>query len=307
MTSASAPTARQRTTPGQLHPENPDVVDATYERWRPTLRCLCDPRLATVLPVPDTDGDHPLPIGALWEITVAAKLVGLLADRLLTGHSDELTGPMREFLTSTLRAARHRTRVHRHHAAAAAAALQGRGIPVAVLNGLAYDAALYDSRGTRHLTDIDLLVPSHTTSAANQVLLGLGYTRLERPGICYRLRTADLLAPTISIDVTSQLGHTSDPDTIHNALHRTTTDPHEPGQPLPVLTAADALQHTFGRVAARPRWRGLSDALRLVLATPEQSACQYEELLAPARAGWHLLHKHWPDLPTTRPADGPAT
>ncbi|GAA4256606.1 nucleotidyltransferase family protein [Dactylosporangium darangshiense] len=299
MSPATTATTRQGK---DRHPENPDCIERTHDRWRPTLRTLCDPRQHSL---PQPHRDDATSFGALLEAAITAKLVGLLADRLLneTGTT-RMSPPMREFLTSTLRGTQHRTREHRRHASQATSALAEHGIPVAVLNGLAYDAALYGSRGTRQLTDIDLLVPADTVNDAITVLTKLGYTRLERPGASCRLPTADAVAPTITVDLTTTLGHTTDPAAVRQALDQPVIDGHDMSSPLPVLSQHDALLHTLARTAARPRWRGLADALHLALAGAVVSRSGPRSTIpAAADAGWNLLRTHWPDLPATPRAE----
>ncbi|WP_073227170.1 nucleotidyltransferase family protein [Streptomyces sp. NBRC 110465] len=255
------------------------------------LRWLCDPR-------PDIRPSAlaSLPLGAVLEAAIDAKLVCLLAHRLLGGPADaSLSRPMRSVLGQIGRANTLHNRLHRGEAVRIVRALTGRDVPVAVLNGLAYDTALYPPGGLRQFTDIDLLVDAADRDAALDVLAELGFTQPGRGAHTRRRTTGDALTPTVSIDITTGLGHTADPADVRAALARTQAEG-DGGEALPVLARADALAHALARLAARPRWSGLADAARLALAAPGSSREAVAAVSEPLRAGWAVLHSHLPDL-----------
>ncbi|MFE1190029.1 nucleotidyltransferase family protein [[Kitasatospora] papulosa] len=255
------------------------------------LRWLCDPR-------PDIRPSAPasVPLGAVLEAAIDAKLVCLLAHRLLGGPADAgLSRPMRSVLGQIVRANALHNRLHRGEAVRIVRALTGGGVRVAVLNGLAYDTALYPPGGLRQFTDIDLLVDAADRDAALEVLAELGFTQPGRGAHTRRRSTGDALTPTVSIDITTGLGHTAAPTDVRAALARTEAEG-DGGEALPVLARADALAHALARLAARPRWSGLADAVRLALATPGSSREAVAAVSEPLRAGWAVLHSHLSDL-----------
>ncbi|MGW2652117.1 nucleotidyltransferase family protein [Streptomyces sp. NPDC001478] len=259
------------------------------------LRWLCDPRPGTSPSAPAS-----LPLGAVLEAAIDAKLVCLLAHRLLGGPPDAgLSRPMRSSLGQIVRANTMHNRLHRGEAVRIVRALTGRDVPVAVLNGLAYDTALYPPGGLRQFTDIDLLVDAADRDAALDLLAELGFTQPGRGAHTRRRTTGDALTPTVSIDITTGLGHTADPADVRAALARTQAE--GGGEALPVLARADALAHALARLAARPRWSGLADAARLALAAPDSAREAVAAVPEPLRAGWAVLHSHLPDLVTGPP------
>lgn len=256
------------------------------------LRWLCDPRPDIVL-----SGMDLAPLGAVLEAAIDAKLVCLLADRLLGGHPDAgLSRPMRSVLGQIVRANTLHNRLHRGEAARIVRALAGRAVPVAVLNGLAYDTVLYPPGGLRQFTDIDLLVGADDLDTALDVLAELGFTEPGRGAHTRRRSTGDALTPTVSVDITSGLGHTAEPADVRAALARTEAEGGVGGgEVLPVLARVDALLHALARLAARPRWSGLADAARLALATPDLSPRVGAPPPEAARAGWAVLRTHLPE------------
>ncbi|MDX3097094.1 nucleotidyltransferase family protein [Streptomyces sp. ME19-03-3] len=257
------------------------------------LRWLCDPR-------PDIRPSAPasVPLGAVLEAAIDAKLVCLLAHRLRGGLAGAgLSRPMRSVLGQIVRANTLHNRLHCGEAVRIVRVLTGRGVSVAVLNGLAYDTALYPPGGLRQFTDIDLLVDAADRGAALDVLAGLGFTQPGRSAYTRRRSTGDALTPTVSVDITTGLGHTADPADVRAALARTeAAGDGGGGEALPVLARADALAHALARLAARPRWSGLADAARLALAAPDSSREAVAAVPEPLRAGWAVLHSHLPDL-----------
>ncbi|MEU8350565.1 nucleotidyltransferase family protein [Streptomyces sp. NPDC048845] len=257
------------------------------------LRRLCDPR-----PEIRPSASASVPLGAVLEAAIDAKLVCLLAHRLLGGPPDaSLSRPMRSVLGQIVRANTLHNRLHRGEAVRIVRTLTGRGVPAAVLNGLAYDTALYPPGGLRQFTDIDLLVGAADQDTALDVLAELGFTEQGRSPHTRRRTTGDALMPTVSADITTHLGHTADPAEVRAALARTETahGPDADGK-LPVLARADALRHTLARLATRPRWSTLADAARLALAAPDSSREAVAAVPEPLRAGWAELHSHLPDL-----------
>ncbi|MEV7957470.1 nucleotidyltransferase family protein [Streptomyces sp. NPDC088141] len=263
------------------------------------LRWLCDPRPDIVPSALDF-----APLGAVLEAAIDAKLVCLLADRLLNGRPDaSLSRPMRSVLGQIVRANALHNRLHRGEAVRIVRALAGRDVPVAVLNGLAYDTALYPPGGLRQFTDIDLLVGAADRDTALEVLAELGFTEPGRGAHTRRRSTGDALTPVISVDITSGLGHTADPADVQAALARTEAEGGvDGGEELPVLARADALLHALARLAARPRWSGLVDAARLALAAPDLSPGAGAPLPETARASGAVLRTHLPDLFTSTSA-----
>ncbi|MGW4200924.1 nucleotidyltransferase family protein [Streptomyces sp. NPDC004726] len=258
------------------------------------LRWLCDPRPEAV--APPVRGLSPL--GAVLEAAIDAKLVCVLADRLLHGRPDaELSRAMRSFLARLLRANAEHTRLHRGEAVRIVEELTRQGVAVAVLNGLAYDTELYPPGGIRQFTDIDLLVGPDDLEVALGVLAGLGFSERGRGAHTRRRLTGDALTPAISVDIATSLGHTAALADVRAALARAhTADAPEAGERLPVLVRADALMHALARLAARPRWTGVADAARLTLTAGEAT------LPDPAYTGRAVLRTYLPDLPLSPPA-----
>ncbi|WP_424862954.1 nucleotidyltransferase family protein [Streptomyces sp. MMS24-I29] len=261
------------------------------------LRWLCDPR-----PDNDTSAPASVPLGAMLEAAIDAKLVCLLAHRLLAGHPDAgLSRPMRSVLGQIVRANALHNRLHRGEAARIVRALTGRGVPAAVLNGLAYDTVLYPPGGLRQFTDIDLLVGADDLDMALETLAELGFTEPGRGAHTRRRSTGDALTPTVSVDIATGLGHTADPADVQAALAGTEAEDGvdgdgDGGEALPVLARADALAHALARLAARPRWSGLADAARLALAAPDLSPGSGAPLPETCRAGWAVLRAHLPEV-----------
>lgn len=257
------------------------------------LRWLCDPRPATAPAELD-----PAALGAVLQAAIDAKLVCLLADRLLHDRvEDGLSRAMRSFLGQIVRATTLHHRLHHTEAVRIVQALARRDVSVAVLNGLAYDTGLYSPGGLRQFTDIDLLVGAADQNTALDVLAELGFRKQGRGPYTRRRATGDALTPTVSVDITTRLGHTADPTEVRAALAQTETA-HGPntGGKLPALARADALRHTLARLATRPRWSTLADAARLALAAPQASDKAVAAVPEPLRAGWEVLHSHLPDL-----------
>ncbi|MFI6287635.1 nucleotidyltransferase family protein [Streptomyces sp. NPDC051018] len=267
------------------------------------LRWLCDPR-----PVAAPAELDSAALGAALQAAIDAKLVCLLADHLLHNRADaDLSRAMCSVLGQIVRANALHNRLHYGEAVRIVEVLARRDVPVAVLNGLAY-TNLYPPGRLRQFTDIDLLVGAADLDTALDVLAELGFTDQGRGAHTRRRATGDALTPTVSVDITTSLGHTADPAGVRAALARTeTSDGPDAGEQLPVLARADALWHTLARLAARSRWSGLADAARLALADPALSREVGAEVPELVRAGWAVLHTHLPDLIPGPPVagDGP--
>ncbi|MFF8992478.1 nucleotidyltransferase family protein [Streptomyces sp. NPDC014983] len=257
------------------------------------LRWLCDPRPAAAPAELD-----PAALGAVLQAAIDAKLVCLLAGRLLHDRAGAgLSRAMRSFFGQIVRATTLHHRLHHTEAVRIVQMLAHRDVSIAVLNGLAYDTGLYPPGGLRQFTDIDLLVGGADLGTALEVLAELGFREQGRGPHTRRRVTGDALTPAVSVDITAHLGHTSDPAEVRAALARTeTAEGPNAGGKLPVLARADALRHTLARLAARPRWSTLADAARLALAAPQPSDEVVAAVPEPVRAGWAVLHSHLPDL-----------
>ena len=250
-----------------------------------------------------------MPFGVLIEQAITAKLTCLLADWLTRdGHAERLPRTMRDFLQTQLRAGRHRWRLHHRETARVIAALGDQGIPAAALNGIAAASLLYDGRGTRQCTDADILIPPGATGAATRILAGLGYAPAGEAG-ALRRDLGDPVVPGLTVDLTSRLAHAGSTATAA-ALARRVPAPAWPDapEPLPVLARGDAFAHTLARLASRPRWPGLADALRYALTsdTATPPAASTPPLSPAAAAGWDLVLRCWPELPARPTVAGPA-
>ncbi|MFI9630088.1 nucleotidyltransferase family protein [Streptomyces sp. NPDC052042] len=178
------------------------------------LRWLCDPRLAAASAEPDSGA-----LGAVLQTAIDAKLICLLADRLLHDRAAAvLSRAMQSVLGQIMRANALYNRLHHTEAVRIVHTLAGRGVPVAVLNGLVYDTGLYPPGGLRQFTDIDLLVGAADLDMALVLLVELGFIEQGR-----RPATGDALTPTVSVDITTIVGHTTDPADLLAVLARTLT------------------------------------------------------------------------------------
>lgn len=281
-------------------PEPPEAVSAV-------LRWLCDPRPETAC----TPVEGLTPLSGVLEGAIEAKLICLLADRLLYRCFDvEISRAMHSFLAQLLRTNARHADIHRGEAVRIVEALSDQGVPAAVLNGLAYDPELYRPGGIRQFTDIDLLVEPADRDTALGMLMDLGFSEHGRRAHTRRRPTGDTMTRFISVDITTSLCHTADPADIRRALadaHHATSA--AAGEELPVLIRADALRHALARLVARPRWVGLADAARLTLACQGTPAAAEAGMPEPARTGWRMLRTYLPDLPLSPPAtpeSGPA-
>jgi hypothetical protein len=266
--------------------------------WPPAcqaLRAACDPRDTS-----PPSGAQPL--GMLLEHAITARLTCLLADWLdRGGHAARLARPVQQFLRDQLRLNVHRWGLHHREAARVIAALQAEDIPAAAINGIACASLLYDGRGTRQSSDVDILIPASVEGTATQVLAGLGYTPAGRPAT-FRRDLADPVVPDLYVDLTSRLAHAGDPAAVTAALGRRVLAPshaHAP-EPLPVLARDDGFLHALVRVSSRRRWPGLADALRYALDAGVRPAAP--DAIPPAAAtGWDLVRRCWPELPAQPP------
>ena len=251
-----------------------------------------------------------MPFGVLIEQAITTRMTCMLADWLTRdGHAERLPRTMRDFLHTQLRAGRHRWRVHHREAARVIAALGEQGIPAAAVNGIASASLLYGGRGTRQYTDADILIPPGATGSAPQILASLGYVPAGQSG-ALRRDLGDPVVPGLTVDLTSRLAHAGSTATAAALARRVPALawPDAP-EPLPVLARGDAFAHTLARLASRPRWPGLADALRYALdgapATPP--AASTPPASPAAAAGWDLVLRCWPELPARPPLAGPAS
>ena len=249
-----------------------------------------------------------MPFGVLIEQAIAARLTCLLADWLTRdGHAARLPRTMRDFLQTQLRAGRHRWRLHHRETARVVAALGEQGIPAAAVNGIASASLLYDGRGTRQYTDADILIPPGATGSATQILASLGYAPAGKGG-ALRRNLGDPVVPGLTVDLTTRLAH-ADGTATAAALDRRVPAPAWPDapEPLPVLARSDAFAHTLARLAARPRWPGLADALRYALADGPMTplAASTPPVFPAVAAGWDLVLRCWPELPARPPLETP--
>jgi hypothetical protein len=264
------------------------------------LRSACDPRSTG----PGPGDAATVPFGVLIEQAITAKLTCMLADWLTRDdHAARLPRTMRDFLHTQLRAGRHRWRVHHRETARVIAALDACGIPAAAINGIASASLLYDGRGTRQYTDADILIPPGTTDAAMRILAGLGYAPSGGTG-ALRRDLGDPVVPGLTVDLTSRLAHADGPAMAAAALARRVPAPScaDAPEPLPVLARIDGFAHTLARLASRPRWPGLADALRYALTSdPVPPPASAPPLPPAAAAGWELVLRCWPELPARPP------
>jgi Uncharacterised nucleotidyltransferase len=261
------------------------------------LRTLCDPRREAADAIRQLDAWPPQQIGDLLQLVIENKQVCLLADQLACSGLDQHLSPaMRRFLASTLRANQYKTAVHRAEAVRITGTLADRGVTAAVLNGLATETWLYGGRGTRQFSDIDLLVSADALTVTREILAGLGYSEAGRSASSCGRITRDSLVPRISVDLTSTLAHSPAPEAARQSLSRTSLRLVPGHGPLPVLADRDALLHALGRVAARPRWTTLADALRCSCAVALHTAIGGDAVPGLAYAGWSRLREMWPEL-----------
>jgi hypothetical protein len=267
------------------------------------LRSACDPRSAG----PGSPDAVTAPFGVLIEQAITARLTCLLADWLTRdGHAAQLSRTMQDFLHTQLRAGRYRWRLHHRETARLIAALDNRGIPAAAINGIATASLFYDGRGTRQYTDADILIPPGTTGTAMRILTSLGYTPAGEAG-ALRRDLSDPVVPSLIVDLTSRLAH-ADSTAAASALARRVPAPYwaDVPEPLPVLARSDGFAHTLARLASRPRWPGLADALRYALTGDDTSLTASPPSLPPAAAaGWELVLRCWPELPARPSLAGP--
>jgi len=265
------------------------------------LRAACDPRDSALDWLPASDV---LPLGGLVEYAIVSKLTCLLADCLhRCGHTASLARPMRQFLSAQLRLNAYRWQLHHREAARVLAALDDRGIPAAAINGIAHASVLYDGRGTRQSSDVDILIPAGAAETAARILTGLGYTPADRRPTARRRDLGDPVVPGLTLDLTSRLAHTSDPADIASALARRVPAPSHPltPDPLPILARDDGFLHALARVWSRRRWPGLADALRYALDGTSRPATAEVAIPSPSAWGWELVRDCWPELPPRPP------
>lgn len=264
------------------------------------LKALCWETPAHAAPIAEAAASA---LGALLEATVLSKTTGLLAAHTSTQTEPTPCATVARFLASILRAHHYKTTIYRAHALTVTHALTAADIPVAVLNGLAVETALYAGTGARQISDIDLLLHPHHLAAATHVLSDLGFRPARSDGPWMR-PTRDPLVPHVRVDLATRTAHTRDPHRVRLLLERREQQslPGSGGR-LPVLTATDALTHTLARLStpARPRtstpWRLYADAIRLHRAATT-APTPAGPTTAAALRGWAELRQVWKDLPS---------
>ncbi|MEU7802533.1 nucleotidyltransferase family protein [Micromonospora arborensis] len=278
----------------------PDTT--SYPRVYRLLRAACSPTGTAT----DVHGEDLQPLGEVLEHAIVAKMLCLLTDWLdRHGHTASLARPMQQFLRGQRRLNTHRWRTHHQEGARVIAVMAGNGIPAAAINGLAHASLLYHGDGSRQSSDVDILIPVEASDDAVNVLIGSGYYATGRRSGALHRDFDDPLVPGLTLDLSTRLAHTSDPDDVANVLARRTPAPQHAAdlEPLPILSRDDGFLHTLARVAAQRRWPALADALRYGVdrSTPSDVAIV---LPASAQTGWQLLRSCWPHLPEQPPLSG---
>jgi hypothetical protein len=247
---------------------------------QPAQRPLADP----------SDASDISPFGEILEYAITAKMSCLLADWLTrNGHTQPMPRPMQQFLRNLVRLNTYRSRVHHREAVRIIAELRAAGIPAAAINGIAHAALLYP-RGLRQSSDVDVLLPADRAADAAAVLATSGYYSTGRRSTALHRDFGDPLVPGLTLDLTSRLAHTDDPQTIDVILSRVVevAPADEDDGPLTVLDRRDGFVHTLARTAKQRRWPALADAMHYAVDGlggygPESA------LPEPALAGWHLV------------------
>ncbi|WP_158852905.1 nucleotidyltransferase family protein [Saccharothrix deserti] len=231
-------------------------------------------------------------LGAVLEQALRSKTLCLLAAYLHDHPIPELDRTVTRFLDSTLRTNRYKTYACRVAALADTAALDTAGVSAVVLGGLSVEHALYAGTGARQFSDIDLLIAPDDAERAHAVLRTQGYQPSRGNGTWTR-QTGDPIVPLIVVDLATTLPRGGTDDDVTELLARRagiTVPAHD--NPLPILAPSDAANHTLARLAARPRWALVADAIRQVRAA-EPPTPHHSDVLA----GWSVLRSHWPLLP----------
>jgi hypothetical protein len=187
----------------------------------------------------------------LW-LAVEGKAECLIADALTRRpFTGALPNRIDRFLARLLRVNQHAVAVYRAEAAHLMPLLAANGIRATATGGIAVESALYDGRGGRQFSDIDLIVRPLDLTAVARLLARHGY-RLGRPGgqpaaHTWHRATNDILVPFVVIDLHTAL--TGKPresvEMLEQSLASRTTQP-IPGHPealLPVPPAELQLRH----------------------------------------------------------------
>lgn len=160
-------------TDGNTHGGRPD---ARADAWSVLeLVSIADPgdedfaqaaRLATQLQTPDD----------LLILATRHRMVPTLADFLRRADLMSIMPVgFRHLLQHTLEWNRHKTRILLTEARRIESALREAGLAVAFNKGIVCQATLYDGRGVRSFSDIDLMILPDQREAVQQVLLKFGY------------------------------------------------------------------------------------------------------------------------------------
>lgn len=270
------------------------------------LRALCWPPTHDQPDVPEwpfRDGHAGL--GEIIETAILHKVLCLLAHRwTTTGLDRHLPRTIRRFLSGALRANQYTTRLYRAEIARIMAVFGQAGLTAVALNGIAAESSLYGGTGARQFTDLDVLLAPEDMTLARRVLTYLGYHNSAARSTAFTRHVKDILVPRITLDLTHSLHHTTGEDGVRDILSRRGWQP-LPGydQPLPVLSAPDALLHCLARLdratctppqVGSPRWALCADVLRLVRTCENSTALVVP---AAAMAGWVRMRDLWPQLP----------
>lgn len=113
---------------------------------------------------------------ALLTTAGAHGVLPLFAQRVLSaGSHDTLPHEIRTQLAATQQETVHRNAKRLHDFAAAASALQARGVPVIAMKGIHLVPLVYRNLAARTMIDIDVLVPVAHLTAAREAMEELGY------------------------------------------------------------------------------------------------------------------------------------
>ena len=113
---------------------------------------------------------------ALLAMAVAHAVQPLLAQRVLAGASRDAIPPgVQAELRAVQEETTHRNMRRLRDFAAAATALQARGIPAIALKGMQLAPLVYRSLAARAMRDLDLLVPATSLTEAAEAMRELGY------------------------------------------------------------------------------------------------------------------------------------
>jgi hypothetical protein len=114
--------------------------------------------------------------GELLEQALRHKMLPMLAHHIIsTGLRFDVPVTIYLHLESVWEWNRSRIEVFRRETVRVAQALAGRGIPVVVTKGMAFESTLYGSLGTRHMNDIDFMIAPRDREAVMSAMQELGF------------------------------------------------------------------------------------------------------------------------------------